>query len=179
MRVQILFLALASTPLLAAVGQNGAAAVRDPAQCQVADASRSPSSWSRERPSDPQGRVRLGCSPVAPAQDPPPPPPPPSGGGTASITGRVYNDVTGQPPLAGWVVTINGAFNASTVTDAQGNYGFYSLPGGTYTVCEVVASGWQETAPPYAAACPSGFGYAFPLNDGASAQFLYFGNVVM
>jgi hypothetical protein len=177
MRVQILLLALASTPLVAAVGQNGAAAVKDPAQCQVADANRSPSAWSHERPSDPQGRVRVGCSPVTPAQDPPPPPP--SGGGTASITGRVYHDVTGQPPLSGWVVTISGAFSASTVTDAQGNYGFSGLPGGTYTVCEVVASGWMETAPPYAAPCPSGVGYTFPLNDGASAQFLYFGNVVM
>lgn len=176
MRVPILLLALASMPLVAAVGQNGAAAVKDAAQCQVPDEHRSPDSWAQPRPLDPQGRPRTGCAPVAPG-DPTPPPPP--SGGSASITGTVYNDVAGQPGLSGWVVTLSGAVSASAVTDAQGNYGFYNLPGGTYTVCEVVASGWMETAPPFAAACPSGVGYTFPLNDGASAQFLNFGNLVM
>ena len=177
MRVPILVLVLASTPFVAGVAQAGAAAVKDPAQCQNADNHRSPSAWSTDRPLDPQGRPRTGCSPVSPTQDPPPPPP--SGGGTASITGRVYNDVTGHPPLAGWVVTVSGPYNGSTVTDNQGNYGFHNLPGGTYTVCEVVAGGWKQTAPPFQASCTSGLGYAFPMNDGASAQFLDFGNVVM
>jgi carboxypeptidase family protein len=171
MRVQILLLTLASTPLVAAVAQTGAAAVKDPAQCQVADSHRSPTAWSQQHPADPQGRARTGCSPVVLSQDPP-------SGEAGSISGSVWNDGTGEP-LSGWVVVLSGPSNASTVTDAWGGYRFTGLAGGLYTVCEVVQGGWQETSPTFQAACASGLGYNFTLTDGGSASFVDFGNMVM
>ncbi|HEY6108484.1 MAG TPA: hypothetical protein VIV56_06210, partial [Gemmatimonadales bacterium] len=59
-----------TTPFLAGAAQS--AAVKDPAKCATADANRSATSWSHERPLDPFGRPRTGCAPVAPA---------PTGGG--------------------------------------------------------------------------------------------------
>lgn len=170
MRVQILLLALASTPLVAAVAQQGAAAVKDPAQCQTADDHRSPTSWSHVQKPDPHGRERTGCSPVAPTQ--PPPPPQQTG---ASILGTVSDASTGSP-LSGWVVTLSGAVNTSTTTNSSGDYAFSGLPAGTYTVCEVVASGWLQTAPTFSAPCPSGMGYTFSLSATATASFVNFGN---
>jgi hypothetical protein len=169
MRVQMLLLALASTPLVAAVAQQGAAAVKDPVQCQTADDHRSSNSWSQDPPPDPHGRERTGCAPVAPT---PPPPPPQTG---ASILGSVYNAVTGSA-LSGWVVTLSGAANASTTTNSSGNYAFSGLSAGTYTVCEVVASGWVQTAPSFPASCPSGKGYTFSLSATGTASFVSFGN---
>jgi Carboxypeptidase regulatory-like domain len=171
MRVQILLLTLASTPLVAAVAQAGSAAVKDPAQCQVADANRSPTAWSQQRPADPLGRARTGCSPVVLSQDPPP-------GEAGSISGSVWNDGTGEP-MSGWVVVLSGPSNASTVTDAWGGYRFTGLLGGLYTVCEVVQGGWKETSPTFQAACASGLGYNFTLTDGGSASFVDFGNMAM
>lgn len=170
MRVQILLLTLASTPLVAAVAQAGSAAVKDPAQCQVADANRSPTAWSQQHPADPLGRARTGCAPVLLTA-------PPSGG-AGSISGSVWNDGTGEP-LSGWVVVLSGPSNASTVTDASGGYSFSGLSGGLYTVCEVVQSGWKETSPTFPAACASGLGYNFTLTDGGSALWVDFGNMVM
>ncbi|MCY2923834.1 MAG: DPP IV N-terminal domain-containing protein, partial [Planctomycetota bacterium] len=58
----------------------------------------------------------------------------------------------GEPPLAGWTVYLdsngNGRWNAgepTQVTDANGHYAFTNLPAGTYTVGEVIQSGWTQT----------------------------------
>jgi hypothetical protein len=101
-------------------------------------------------------------------------PPPPT---ARSILGTVFNDITGRPGLSGWVVELSGTVSQTAVTDAQGNYVFSNLPDGTYTICEVVQSGWRETYPPAGASCPSGVGYSFPLAGGSSASFVNFGNV--
>ena len=193
MRVPIVLLGLVATPLVVVAAQGGSAAVKDPAQCAVADANRSPQSWSRDRKSDPQGRPRTGCSPVAPSSggttgDPPPPPPPPPDTtptqppppppGSVSIDGNVWNDGTGAA-LVGWTVTVSGPVNSSTVTDANGHYLFSGIPAGTYTVCEVVQSGWSQDFPTMAAACPSGKGYSFTLNAGGSGSFVDFGNLAL
>jgi hypothetical protein len=190
MRIPIVLLGLVSTPFVVAAAQNGAAAVKDPAQCAVADANRSPQSWSRDRKPDPQGRSRTGCSPVAPSGgatgDPPPPPPPPPDTtplpppppppGSVSIDGNVWNEVT-WAPLVGWTVTVSGPVNSSTVTDATGHYVFSGIPAGTYTVCEGVQSGWTQSSPTMPAACASGKGYNFSLTAGGSGSFVDFGNV--
>jgi carboxypeptidase family protein len=188
MRVPIVLLGLVATPLVVAAAQSGSAAVKDPAQCAVADANRSPQSWSRDRKPDPQGRSRTGCSPVAPSGgttgDPPPPPPPPPDTtptsppppGSVSIDGTVYDEGT-WAGLQGWTVTISGPVSSSTVTDASGHYLFSGIPAGTYTVCEVVQSGWNQDFPTMAAACPSGKGYNFALGAGGSGSFVDFGNL--
>ena len=181
MRVPIVLLALASTPFLAGVAQDRAASVQDAGKCEVADANRSPTSWSRERRPDPKGRDRTGCSPISPApapQPPPPPPPPPPPAGTASIRGTAFVDATGYARLSGWVIELTGTVTASAVTDASGNYLFAGLPGGTYTICEVVQSGWRQTWPSFGTACSAGgYGYTFVLADGQRGEFVDFGNV--
>jgi hypothetical protein len=183
MRIPFVLLGLVSTPFVVAAAQNGAPAVKDPAQCAVADAHRSPQSWSQNQKSDPQGRARTGCSPVAPGGgttgDPPPdttPTPPPPPPGSVSIDGTVWNDATGAP-LVGWTVTVSGPVNSSAVTDASGHYLFSGIPAGTYTVCEIVPSGWRQDSPTMPAGCPSGMGYSFPLTAGGSGSFVDFGNV--
>ena len=183
MRVPIVLLTLAITPIFAVAAQ-GAAAVKDAGQCAVADAHRSPTSSSREQPTDPKGRVRVGCSPVAPAptdppppsEPPPPPPPPPPPQGSVSIVGNVFNDASGYPGLTGWVIELTGAATATTQTDALGNYSFVGLAAGTYTICETVQATWHQTWPWSGPACPTGLGYSFTLSDGQSASLVDFGN---
>lgn len=81
-----------------------------------------------------------------------------------SIRGSVWNDtnadgirqtdaVTGaftEPGLAGWTVFLDTNNNqvldgveVSTLTDVAGNYGFISLPAGSYRVTEVLPSKWN------------------------------------
>jgi hypothetical protein len=93
-----------------------------------------------------------------------------------SIDGSVWNDATGAP-LVGWTVTVSGPVNSSAVTDAFGHYVFSGIPAGTYTVCEVVQSGWNQDNPTMPAGCPSGKGYNFSLTAGGSGSFVDFGNL--
>jgi len=173
MRVPLLVLGLVSAPVIGALAQ-GAAAVKDPAQCAVADEHRSPTSYSHVRNADPLGRPRTGCSPVAPT--PPPPPPPPPTGGTGSITGKVRDANTGTG-LSGWVVRVFGPTTTSTTTDANGNYQLTNLVAGTYVVCEDLQIGWTQVSPTFPEPCASGMGYNFDVPAGGSDDFVYFGNV--
>ena len=122
--------------------------------------------------------------PVNKCDETPPPPPScvssaPSTAGTASIDGKVYLDASPWSGLAGWCVQLTGTVTATAVTDASGAYRFSGLPAGTYTVCEDQQSGWSETFPSasYGAACPTGFGWTFTLDDATGASFVNFGNV--
>ncbi|HEY9830379.1 MAG TPA: S8 family serine peptidase [Stenomitos sp.] len=79
----------------------------------------------------------------------------------SGIQGTKWNDLngngvkdTGEAGLAGWTIYLdqnkNGTLDTgetSTVTDANGNYSFAGLAAGTYTVAEVMQSGWQPTSP--------------------------------
>ncbi|HKV70757.1 MAG TPA: hypothetical protein VJN62_05880 [Gemmatimonadales bacterium] len=178
MRVPLLALGLLVSTSFVRAAAQGQAAVKDPAQCAVADAHRSPTSFSHVRPSDPHDRARTGCSPVAATPEPPPPPPPPPPANSATITGWVQD--TGGNRLSGWVVMAIGPTTVSTTTDANGNYSLV-VPGGTsapivYAVCEVVPPGWTQVSPTFPAPCAGGMGYDFGVIAGGSADFNAFKN---
>jgi Subtilase family/SdrD B-like domain/Cadherin-like/Putative Ig domain/CARDB/Domain of unknown function (DUF4114)/Bacterial pre-peptidase C-terminal domain len=79
----------------------------------------------------------------------------------ATISGQKFHDIdsdsikdTNEPGLAGWTIYLDTNLNGelddsenSTQTDANGNYSFNDLVPGTYTVAEVMQSGWQQTFP--------------------------------
>jgi protocatechuate 3,4-dioxygenase beta subunit len=94
-----------------------------------------------------------------------------------SICGTKFNDANrngvrdpGEPGLSGWQVTISGPADSTVVTDAQGNYCFTGLNPGTYTISEVMQSGWMQTAP------SSPANYTVVLADGQNVDNRNFGN---
>lgn len=200
MRLPIALLALVATPFVVSAGQGQSPKASDAGRCATADAHRSATSYSNPGTATRTtlGGERVGCSPLPPAPPPPPPPPdtaptappppdttptpppppPPPPPGSVTITGKVFNDITGRPPLSGWVVEVSGDASASTTTDAFGTYTISGLPAGVYTVCEAIPSGWVQTSPRSGPSCPSGFGYSFTLAAGAGASFVNFGNIV-
>ena len=66
-------------------------------------------------------------------------------------------------------MTLNpGSF--ATITDSNGDYTFYDLPAGVYTVGEVLKPHWERT-------CPSSPGtYQVILSEGQEISGLNFGN---
>lgn len=78
---------------------------------------------------------------------------------TGNIVGNVFADWDangkrdlGEGGLSGWTVDLDVMVNgqmvqASTTTDASGNYNFSNLAPGTYQISEVVKPGWARTAP--------------------------------
>ncbi|MDB5319040.1 MAG: cya 2, partial [Phycisphaerales bacterium] len=81
--------------------------------------------------------------------------------GLAAISGAKFNDFnnngvrdSGDTGVSGWTLFLdtngNGQLDAgetSTITDAEGNYGFSGLVPGTYSVAEVNQSPWFPTTP--------------------------------
>ena len=81
--------------------------------------------------------------------------------GRGAISGRAFADVdgngsqgTGEPPLVGATVYLdqngNGAHDAgetSVTPDPRGGYTFSHLPAGTYTVRQVLRTGWASSVP--------------------------------
>lgn len=183
MRVLSVLCVLVAAPLAIATAQGQPAG-----KCEVADANRNPRSWT-DKPNLPALKIgeRPGCSPVAPppppppapVEPPPPPPPPPPPAGTVSITGKVFNNITGRPGLAGWMVVLSGDGSATVMTDAYGVYTFAGLAAGTYTICEVLQGGWTQTSPTSGTACGGTTGYTFTLADNSGASFVNFGNIVV
>ena len=96
------------------------------------------------------------------------------------VTGNVYNDLNGNgnldpgdPGLQGWTVNLLDASDnlvATTTSDANGNYEFDSLFPGTFTVEEVLQSGWTQTQP-----VNPNF-YQFETQSGLDETGLNFGN---
>jgi hypothetical protein len=73
----------------------------------------------------------------------------------ANLSGNVYNDLnhngapdSGEPGLQNWTVTLTAGSTVYTATtDANGNYAFTNVTPATYTVSEVLQSGWVESQP--------------------------------
>ena len=78
---------------------------------------------------------------------------------TAIITGTKYEDLDangkrgdGEPGLANWEITLNGTDGMGTVVTLStetidGGYYEFSVPPGTYDVCETVETGWSQSYP--------------------------------
>src|SRR5919198_4871118 len=167
MRVVVVLLALVAMPCMASFAQGL------PGKSSCVNGKSVTSRSAQGTLSSHQGLCAPQDPPPPPGPDPqpdpqPPPPPspaptcavtPPSTAGSSSIDGQVFLDQSPWSGLASWCVQLFGPVNATTLTDASGNYNFTGLPGGDYTVCQVVASGWQQTFPSSAAgACPNGMG---------------------
>jgi hypothetical protein len=76
-----------------------------------------------------------------------------------SISGTKYNWDT-EDGLSGWTIFIDENDNQalddgekSVVTDENGDYTFINLDDGTYDVCEVMQTGWEQTSPDTANGC--------------------------
>jgi hypothetical protein len=76
---------------------------------------------------------------------------------TVTISGTVFNDLNGdgvrqnnEPGLSGVEVDLTDSHGnvTKTTSDANGNYSFSNLGPGTFTLSEVVQSGWLQTATP-------------------------------
>jgi protocatechuate 3,4-dioxygenase beta subunit len=75
-----------------------------------------------------------------------------------TIAGLAYNDLngdgaqeSGEPGLSGWTIQLvnsAGKVVASQVTGSGGAYSFANVGPGTYTVKEVLQSGWVQTSTP-------------------------------
>src|SRR5205085_10826607 len=71
---------------------------------------------------------------------------------TGSITGQVYEDRNfsgtfdaGDVTLNGVTINLSGPLSSSTTTSGSGNFSFSSLSAGTYTLSEVLPSGYIFT----------------------------------
>jgi len=65
------------------------------------------------------------------------------------INGTKIDDCTGKP-LAGWTINLqnaSGSVIATATTDSAGKYSFCGLESGSYTVCEVLKTGWKNVTP--------------------------------
>ncbi|HEV3082404.1 MAG TPA: PKD domain-containing protein, partial [Gemmataceae bacterium] len=84
-----------------------------------------------------------------------------------------------EPGLPNWTLYLDNNHDGqldngepSTTTDANGNYAFYNLAPGSYTVAEVQQPGWTQKAP---APVPPGT-YSVSLASGQALRGLDFGN---
>ena len=106
----------------------------------------------------------------------------PEATGPLSARGQVLRGSDPWDGLPGWCIQLTGTVTATAMTGSDGTYIFTGLPNGTYTVCEVMQSGWQQTFPTAlnggSTPCPgSTFGWAFTLEN-FSGSFLNFRNIV-
>ena len=110
----------------------------------------------------------------------------------ATKSGMKFHDLdrngtldAGDPGLPGWKINLSGtdgmgnAINATTTTDANGNYSFV-VPPGTYAVYETPQANWTQTAPlagPGVITAPnSTLGYLVTLVSGQADNDNHFGN---
>jgi hypothetical protein len=94
-----------------------------------------------------------------------------------SISGLVFNDMNGngvkdltENGISNWKVYIAGERIDSIFTDSEGNYIFYNLGIGNYTVSEEHKPGWLQTIPSYSG------GYNVSLSEGQNVTGKDFGN---
>ncbi len=96
---------------------------------------------------------------------------------TASICGTKFNDLNGngirdnsEPGLANWKISLNMVGIPAATTDSLGNFCFFNLPVGTYTISEIQQSGWVQTAPSVPGT------YTVMLHPGENISNIVFGN---
>lgn len=96
-----------------------------------------------------------------------------------SVTGTVFNDANGNgtmdpsdPNLSGWILQLYSASNTPQTisTDSTGTYSITNLCDGTYTVRQVLKSGWRQTLP------TTSKDYAVTITNGNAATGMNFGN---
>jgi predicted secreted protein len=87
----------------------------------------------------------------------------------------------GEPRLSGWTISLNGtdgqgaAVSLTDTTDANGDYSFDVTPG-SYTVCETLQTGWEQTLPSSGADCGGSLGYSITLTSAQVDNDNNFGN---
>ena len=78
--------------------------------------------------------------------------------GLCNKSGRKFNDIPGQPGLAGWQICLFdsvGTLGPCQVTGVNGAYAFTDLAcGEEFTFCEVLQPGWTQTFPTLPSADP-------------------------
>jgi len=79
----------------------------------------------------------------------------------------------GEQGIAGRRIELNGPVSSSTLTDAAGAYVFTELPGGTYTLRQVLPVGAVQTTP------PAGQAYEIILAAGDQQRDLNFGSRIV
>src|SRR6185437_10358944 len=98
-----------------------------------------------------------------------------------SVSGYVFNDLngngkmdTGEQKLSGWTVQLaqQGQATQSFTTDSTGSFIIPQLCNGTYTLTEVLQSGWKETVP----VNPNS--YTINITTGNAITDQAFGNIV-
>jgi Mg-chelatase subunit ChlD len=96
-----------------------------------------------------------------------------------SVTGSVFNDTNGNGQLdtseqgmSGWLMQLysSAAVPQTITTDSTGSYTFTNLCDGSYTVRQVMQSGWKQTYP----VTPKD--YAVNITNGNAATDKIFGN---
>lgn len=103
--------------------------------------------------------------------------------GKGLISGFVFNDKnhnqkfdSGEPPLSGWTVELRSntqqTLFQSTTSDITGGYTFTNLCDGTYSINEILQSGWNATIPINPAY------YTISINGGSSNPNKNFGNIL-
>ncbi|MGH7672000.1 MAG: hypothetical protein ACREMC_03805 [Gemmatimonadales bacterium] len=207
MRVLTVVLALVAIPFVAGVSQ---APFQDPKNCGVhltsaqnANARAGRASvlahdgkhgvmdlpcGSAETPTDetPTGDTPTGDTPTGDTAPPACAVSVPAATGPWTIDGRVSDATDPWAPLAlkGWCIQLTGSVTATVMTGDDGRYLFSGLPEGTYTICEVLQSGYQQSFPTLAwgaTPCPNGtLGWTYVLTSfSGSGSFFDFRNTVV
>ncbi len=94
------------------------------------------------------------------------------------ISGMKFNDLNGngvndsEPALSGWTINLTNPDGtvSTTTTAADGTYSFLDLTAGTYTISEVLQTGWVQTFP----AAPGT--YSVTVTSGTDSKNNDFGN---
>jgi Mg-chelatase subunit ChlD len=95
-----------------------------------------------------------------------------------AVSGLVFNDANrngtidqNEENISGWILQLYSSGTPQTITtDSTGSYSFNNLCDGTYTVRQVLKSGWSQTSP----ATPKD--YTVTLTNGNAATGKNFGN---
>jgi hypothetical protein len=101
------------------------------------------------------------------------------GDSLGGLCGMKFNDLNGngvrdagEPGISNWRINLTGTATGTVLTDSLGRYCFSNLSPGTYTLAEVLKTGWRQTAP------PSPWTYTVTLAPGQTRDSLNFGNKV-